>query len=208
MGTCTTYRQDGCLKNQGQNSRIHPLEGLLGLQMSPPAIVACSCGLHMAGPPALGPPSSTRRWCWTRSQSLRTLSWSSMPRCVHRPAGPGLRSPMKPTPTASLQPAEVTARGAACPSRGLLPLPSVHPVLGVTLTCQPAPTHGEPHRQHVRGTGRCQFPEEGGGAAKAVVPFIPPHLFLEAPQLLSSPHFPGFFRTHPHHRHRKWGGGR
>lgn len=22
--------QDGCLKNQGQNSRIHPLEGLLG----------------------------------------------------------------------------------------------------------------------------------------------------------------------------------
>lgn len=108
MGTCTIYRQDGCRKNQDQKSRTHPPEALLGEQRRPRVIRVCSCDQPKVGSPALGPPSSTARWCWTLSQSPRpqALSQNFMPPCVPRHAEPVLPSQIKPMPTASLHPAE------------------------------------------------------------------------------------------------------
>lgn len=77
-------------------------------QRKPRATLACSCDPLKVGSPALGPPSSTVRWCWTLSQSPRpqALSQNFMPPCVRRHAEAVLLSQIKPMPTASLHPAE------------------------------------------------------------------------------------------------------
>lgn len=145
----------------------------------------------------------TRRWCWTLSQSPRPRapSRSSTPQCVPRPAEPGLPFQTRPTPTASLHPAETEGLaqwGIQLP-RLLCCQGYCYSVWGMTVS-QPPPKDRQPllsHRSYAPRTSylSCEgdISEEWQAPrflrveeAKAVAPsppFFSLYLFLSTPKL-------------------------